>query len=218
MDMADKPSADQPQTRSVKISQDERTGWSSERPRRDGAPPRPPDISVRCRVLSPSDELRYSPGSLLVIVSASKAERDRFAERLIDSRMLLSLDKVRALLAGRVDEDQVAGRAQEILDAAVIKRLEANQTVTIAADGLDAGERDRYVRMAHAARRPRHLILLEAAREDVDEEDLATVNDLRRRLDAGELGAEGFQTAVRIGGESVGELKRIVFQRPPRDD
>ena len=210
--------ADQPSTRSVKISEDERTGWSSERPRRDGAPPRPPDISVRCQVLTPSDHLRYSPGSLLVIVSASAAERDRFAERLIDSRTLLSLDKVRALLAGRVDEEEIASRAQEVLDSAVLKRLEANQTVTIAADGLEAGERERYVRMAHGVRRPRHLILLEAARDDVHEDDLATLNELRRRLDAGELGAEGFQTALRIGGGSVGELKRIVFQRPPRDD
>ena len=90
-------------------------------------------------VLSPSDELRYSPGSLLVIVSASAVERDRFAERLIDSRTLLSLDKVRTLLAGRVDEEEIASRAQEVLDAAVVKRLEANQTVTIAAEGLEAG-------------------------------------------------------------------------------
>jgi predicted kinase len=210
--------AGQPQTRSVKISEDERTGWSSERPRRDGAPPRPPDVSVRCRVLSPADELRYSPGSMLVIVSASPADRDRFAAQLIDDRTLLSLDKVRALLEGRVQESEMANRAQEVLDAAIVKRLNAKQTVAIAADGLGADERERYVRMAHAARRPRHLILLEAARADVAESDLATLNDLRRRLDAGELGAEGFQTAVRIGGESVSELKRIVFQRAPKEE
>jgi predicted kinase len=210
--------ADQPQTRSVKISEDERTGWSSERPRRDGAPARPPNVSVRCRVLSPADELRYTPGSMLVIVSPSAPDRDRFAERLIDNRMLLSLGKVRDLLEGRVDSSEMATRAQEVLDAAIAKRLDAKQTVTITADGLEAGERERYVRMAHAARRPRHLILLEAARADVAEEDLAILNDLRRRLDAGELGAEGFQTAVRIGGESLSELKRIVFQRAPRED
>ena len=67
-----------PPTRSVKISEDERRGWSSDRPRRDGAPPRPASISVRCRVLSPSDHVRYSPGSLLVIVSSSATGRDRF--------------------------------------------------------------------------------------------------------------------------------------------
>jgi predicted kinase len=169
-------------------------------------------------VLTPSDHLRYSPGSLLVIVSASAAERGRFTERLIDSRALVSLDKVRALLAGRLSDEEIADRASEILDAAVLKRLQANQTVAIAADGLDADERERYVRMAAEAKRPRHLILLEAAKGDVDESDLATLNELRRRLDAGELGAEGFQTAVRIGGEAVFELKRIVFRPQPRDE
>jgi predicted kinase len=211
--------ADDPQIRSVKISDDERRGWSSERPRRDGAPPRPPDISVRCRVLTPSDHLRYSPGSMLVIVSASPVERDRFAERMIQNRAsLLSLDKVRALLAGRASEEEIAARAPEILAAAIQKRLQAGETVVIAAEGLEASERERYALMAAGAKRPRHLLLLEAAREDVQEGDRAALNELRRRLDAGELGQEGFQTAVRIGGGSVGELKRIVFQRPPRDD
>jgi predicted kinase len=210
---------DDPQIRSVKISDDERRGWSSERPRRDGAPPRPPDISVRCRVLTPSDHLRYSPGSMLVIVSASPVERDRFAERMIQNRAsLLSLDKVRALLAGRASEEEIAARAPEILAAAIQKRLQAGETVVIAAEGLEASERERYALMAAGAKRPRHLLLLEAAREDVQEGDRAALNELRRRLDAGELGQEGFQTAVRIGGGSVGELKRIVFQRPPRDD
>ena len=209
--------ADESRTRSVKIGEDERGGWSSERPRRDGAQ-RPPDISVRCRVLSPSDHLRYSPGSLLVIVSASPAERDRFAGHLIDSRALLSLAKVRELLAGRVAEDEIADRAPEILDAAIRKRLEASETVVVAADGLDAGEREHYARLAAALKRPRHLLLLEAARDLVQEEDLSTLNELRRRLDAGELGQEGYQTAVRIGGGAIGELKRIIFQHPPRED
>src|SRR5918996_4473772 len=98
---------ERPGPRSVKIGEEERTGWSSERPRRDGVQ-RPPDISVRCRVLAPSDHLRYSPGSLLVIVSPSPAERDRFAERMIQNRAsLLSLGKVRALLAGRVPEEEI---------------------------------------------------------------------------------------------------------------
>jgi predicted kinase len=211
--------ADQPPTRSVKIGEDERTGWSSERPRRDGGPTRPPNISVRSRVLTPSDHLRYSPGSMLVIVCPSPAERDRFAERMIPNRgSLLSLGKVRSLLAGRVSEADIESRATDVLDAAVLKRLEANETVVIAAEGTSAEERERYARMAAAAKRPRHLILLEVARADVPEEERAALNELRRRLDAGELGAEGFQTAVRVGGQSVSELKRIVFEYPPRDD
>ena len=211
--------AEQPPTRSVKISEDERTGWSSDRPRRDGAPPRPPSVSVRCRVLTPSDHVRYSPGSLLLLVCPSPAERDRFAEDLIDNRAaLLSLGKVRALLEGRVTEEEIAARAVEILDAAVLKRLGANETVVIAAEGLGAEERERYVRMAARFKRPRHVILLDTSREGVQEEDRAVLNDFRRRLDAGELGAEGFNTALRLGGDSLSELKRIVFAHPPRDD
>src|SRR4051794_36863460 len=91
-----------PNARSVRISDDERGGWSSDRPRPGGRPPRPVDVSVRGRVLTPSDELRYSPGSLLVIVSASKDQRDALVQRVLESPgAVLSLDKVRGLLQGR---------------------------------------------------------------------------------------------------------------------
>jgi AAA domain-containing protein len=207
-----------PNARSVKIADDERGGWSSDRPRRDGRS-RPADISVRCRVLSPSEALRYSPGSLLLIASASAAQRDAFAERLIQSRSsLLSLDKVRRLIAGRVPEDELESRAEELLDAALRKRLEAGETTVVTAAGLDPAERERYARLAAGSRRPRHLILLEAPPADVADDDRAPLNALRRRLDAGELGAEGFQTALRLGGASISELKRIVFASQPRDE
>jgi len=174
---------------------------------------------VRCRVLSPSDQLRYSPGSLLVIVCASSSERERFAQRLVENRAsLLSLDKVRGLLAGRVPEQEIEARGAELLGAALQKRLEANEDVVVCADGLGADERERYVRLAARHKRPRHLILVEAGRDQVDEEQRAPLNDLRRRLDAGELGAEGFQTALRLGGKSVSELKRIVFRSLSRDE
>jgi predicted kinase len=203
----------------VKISEDERTGWSSDRPRRDGAPPRPADLTVHCRVLSPADRLRYSPGSLLVVASASSAERDAFLNRLIEDRAcLLSLGKVRALLAGRVAEDDIDARAAELLRAAVAKRLDSKETVVLAADTLLAEEREPFVRMAAALKRPRHLILLEIARDQVPEEDLLALNELRRALDGGELGAEGFQTALRLGGGTAAEVKRILFRPPPRED
>jgi predicted kinase len=211
--------ASRPPARSVKISDDERTGWSSDRPRRDGAPPRPADLTVHCRVLSPTDRLRYSPGSLLVVVGASPAERNAFLDRLIEDRAsLLSLEKVRTLLAGRVSEDELPARAQELLLAAVSKRLESRETVVLAADGFEPAEREPFVRAAAALKRPRHLILLETAREQVPEEDLAALNELRRALDAGELGGEGFQTALRLGGGTAGEVKRILFRPPPRED
>ena len=112
--------SEKPPARSVKISADERTGWSSERPRAGGGPARPVDVSVRCRVLAPSHRLRYSPGSLLVIVGAQAAEPERFAERVIEERgATLAPSRVRALLAGRVPESEIEARASELLAGAV---------------------------------------------------------------------------------------------------
>ncbi|HEY1590864.1 MAG TPA: hypothetical protein VGF81_03670 [Solirubrobacteraceae bacterium] len=210
---------DQTPQRSVRIGSDERTGWSSERPRRDGAPPRPANLSVRSRVLRPSDRLRYSPGSLLLIVGAAASDPDRFAEGVVEERgAVLSLAKVHALLAGRVGADEVEAKSRELLDAAILKRLKAGQTVVVAIQGFDAGERERLVRLAHGEGRPRHLILIETSRDHVLDEERPGLDELRRALDAGELGSEGFQTVLRLGGNSLSELKRIVFQRPPRDD
>lgn len=206
-----------PSSRSVKISDDERGGWSSDRPRT--GPVRPADISTRCNILKPADRMRYSPGSLLLITSASGPERDAFAARLIEDRSsLLSLAKVRGLLAGRVDADQIEARAHDLLHAAARKRLDSGETVVVVLDGLDAAEREPYVRAAASLRRPRHLILLETSREQVAEEDLAPLNELRRALDAGELGGEGIQTALRLGGGTAGEVKRIVFRPAPAQD
>lgn len=204
--------------RSVKIGADERTGWSSERPRKDGAP-READISTRCKVLRPSDAIRYSPGSLLMIVSGSEADRESFAERAIEQKnAILTTGKVRALLAGRVADEEMDARAAQLLEAAVAKRLDAKESTVVVTGGLDPAERERFARIAAKAGRPKHLILIEAGRDDVAEEDRGPLNELRRRLDAGELGAEGFDTALRLGGASIGELRRIVFRPAPRDD
>jgi hypothetical protein len=212
--------ADTPTSRSVKISNDERGAWSSDRPRREGdGPPRPRDLTTRCRVLSPVDRMRYSPGSLLVIVSPSAEVRDRFTERVFEEKgLVLSPDALRKLIAGRVPDEQLDASAAALLTATVKKRLDSGDSVVVALDGLEAEERDPFVRAASELRRPRHLILLEAARDDVAEEDRAQLNELRRAVDAGEVGSEGFQTAMRLGGGTIAELKRIVFRPAPKDD
>jgi hypothetical protein len=172
--------ADNSSTRTVKIGADERTGWSSERPRRDGAPPRPTDISEKCRVLRPTDRMRYSPGSLVVIAGPAGVDVDRGA--------VLSLTKVRALLAGRVPEDDLEEKAQTLLDTAVAKRLEARQSVVVPVEGLEPESRDRFVRPAHAVRRPRHLILVDGSPDQVTDEERPLLDELRRALDAGDGG------------------------------
>ncbi|MBA2516277.1 MAG: hypothetical protein H0V22_03000 [Solirubrobacterales bacterium] len=176
-------------------------------------------MSVRGRVLAPSDRLRYSPGSLVLIVCADPATRERFCARVLeDPSALLSMDKVRGLLQGRVGDAEIETKALALIDTAVTKRLAGGQTVVMAMEDLDRGRRERYVRMAAEHRRPRHLILVEAGKESVADEDRAALSELRTALDAGGLGAEGFMTSLRLGGRTVEELKRIVFARPPADD
>jgi hypothetical protein len=205
--------------RSVKIGDDERLGWSSERPRREGAPQRPADISTRNRVLKPSEELLYSPGSLVVVASSAPDQAEGFVTRLVQSKgALFSLNKVRALLQGRVGEAELEARAQELLTGAIAKRLESGETVVVVMESLDAEEREPFVRLAAAVGRPRHLILFEPAGVDLDDERKAALSDLRRRLTATELGQEGFQTSLRLAGSTIGEVKRLDFQRPSRDD
>ena len=163
--------------------------------------------------------MRYSPGSLLVIVGPQALEPVRFAERVIEERgATLTRTRVRELLAGRVAEGEIEERADQLLAGAVLKRLQSGQSVVLPLEGFDAAERERYVRLAHGLRRPRHLILLDGSRDQVGDDERPALDELRRSLDAGELGLEGFQTALRLGGHALAELKRIVFQPPPRDD
>ena len=205
--------------RSVKIGDDERLGWSSERPRREGGPQRPADISTRNRVLKPSEELIYSPGSLVVVASSAPADAGSFVNRLVQSKgALFSMAKVRTLLAGRVGEAELEMRAQELLTNAVAKRIDSGETVVLVTETLDAEEREPFVRLAAAAGRPRHIVLFEPAGVDLDEEGKAALSDLRRRLTAGELGQEGFQTSLRLAGRTIGDVKRLDFQRPSRED
>jgi hypothetical protein len=205
--------------RSVKIGDDERLGWSSERPRREGGPTRPVNIASRNRVLRPAEELLYSPGSLLVVVSSAPTEAEAFVNRLVQSKgAIMSMSKVRGLLQGRVADDELDERAEELLANAVAKRIESSETVVLVAESLAPEEREPFVRMAAMAGRPRHIMLFEPAGVQLDDGQKAALSDLRRRLTASELGDEGFQTSLRLAGSSIGEVKRLDFQRPARDE
>ena len=145
--------ATRPPGRSVKIGEDERTGWSSDRPRRDGAPPRPANLTVHCRVLRPADRLRYSPGSLLIVACADPAERDAFLERLDRGALgaaLAGQGRRRCSRAASPRRSSPSG-PRELLAAAVAKRLENRQTVVLAAEGFEPEEREPFVRVAAAA-------------------------------------------------------------------
>src|SRR3954453_19817131 len=113
--------------RSVKIPDNERGGWSSDRPRRPGEAERPPrklDVSVRGRVLGPSDRIRYNPGILVLIAGADPGPRGRFVRRVIDEQSsVLSAEKVRALLRGKVAESELEAKADQLRAAGWTERV-----------------------------------------------------------------------------------------------
>jgi len=208
-------SASRPASRSVKIGVDERTGWSSDRPRRDGAPERPPNLSVHCSVLKPIDRLRYSPGSLLIVVSASASERDAFVKRLIDDRAsLLSLAKVRSLLTGKVAAEELEGRAQELL---ALVGLDAAQFLPRYPHELSGGQRQR-VGVARALAADPPILLMDEpfgaldplTRVEIRREFLALQQRLQKTIvivthDT----SEALLLGTRIGLMESGELKGL---------
>ena len=115
--------------------------------------------------------MRYSPGSLVLVVCPDPELRDAFCERVLaDQNALLSLGKIRALIKGRVPDEQLDAKAQELVDATATKRLAAGHSVVVALEGLGAEEREHYVRMAAPHRRPRHLVLVEVGKDRVPED------------------------------------------------
>ncbi len=160
--------------------------------------------------------MRYTPGSLLLVVSASVIERDRFLERLIEDKgAVFTFDKVRTLLAGRVPEEDLDAKAQELLENAIKKRLTSGNTVVVGLDTLDPAEREPILRTATELKRPRHVIFLDTK---VGDEDRPAHDALRKGLEAGGLGGEGVQTAMRLGGSAITDLRIIVFRRAPKQD
>lgn len=208
-----------PEGRRVKIGSDERTGWSSDRPRRDGQEPKPrgPQVAVRSRVLPPTDRQRYSPGSVVVIAGGTEADRERFVARRVEEQgALLSAGRIRRMVEGKVPAEKLEDAVAQLIEATVTKRVASEGSVIVLADDLTPASRQRFVEAAARARRPRHLIFLDLPTGDDEAEALR--NDLRRQIDGPGLGEEGFMTVLRLGGRAVDELKRIVFRPPPADD
>ena len=211
------------QPRNVKIGDNERGGWSSDRPRRPGEPERPPrkqDVSVRGRVLGPTDRMRYSPGSLLLIACADRTLRDRFVARVIDEQSaVLSLDKVRALLAGKVAEDELDAKAQR---AARRRRVQALHGRPDRRDPARDARRPRSASATCASPPPTGARAISCswrpARTTSPTPTASRSASCAPRSTGASSAQEGFMTSLRLGGRMVEELKKIIFAPPPADD
>ena len=209
--------------RSVKISDNERGGWSSDRPRRPGEAERPPrkvDVSVRGRVLSPPTGCATRPGSLVLIACADPQQRARFTARVIDEQSaVLSADKVRGLLRGqgpgRPARGQGAGAAGRRRVQALRRRADRRGPARgrwpprSASASCGSPRRTAGRAISCSSRCPR---------TPSPTRTRSSLGELRTALNAGELGQEGFMTSLRLGGHVIEELKKIVFAPPPADD
>jgi hypothetical protein len=167
-------------------------------------------------VLDPTDRLRYTPGSLVLVATPDAERAEEYLTGILEERgALLSRGRVERLLQGRVPAEELPEQAATVLERAVHKRLADGDATVLLLEGFDPEEREPWLRAAAARRRPRHLILLDGAAGD---DDKAALGELRKTLMAGGLGDEGLHTAIRLGGSSAAEVKKLVFRAPPRDD
>jgi len=219
--------------RSVKISEHERSGYSSDRTRR-GEPvredsPRQAETvrRARGRRLPPSNRLGYAPSSVIVLAGAAGSGKTTFAERLFDkgSVAVLSPDKIRRMIAAPPDSPEAQAQALSLIGQVAVQRLRAGQSVVIDGRALEPDERRGLVLIAQRARRPAHLIFLEASREQllesgVGEEDadrdLRLALELRRAIEQDRLGEEGFATVLTLTRRAADQVKQIGFDMDMR--
>jgi len=216
----------------VKISEHERSGYSSDRTRRgeiigdDGD--RPVNVRrARGRRLNPSNRLGYAPSSVIVLAGASRVGKTTFADRLFDkgSVAVLSIEKIRRMIASAPDESQARTQALSLIGQVAHQRLRAGQSVVLDGDALDPEERRGLVLIAQQARRPAHLIFLEGSREQLEESgadeaalerDLPLALELRRAVEQNRLGEEGFATVLTLTRRAADQVKQIGFDMDMR--
>lgn len=210
--------------RTVRISEHERSGYSSDRTRR-GEPVRDAAAEraltprrARGRRLAPSNRMSYAPSSVIVLAGARGAGQAAFAERLFDkgSVAVLSTERIQSMIAG----DPAPGQAVDLIGRVATQRLRAGQSVVVVGRALDAQERRDLVLIAQRARRPVHLILLEATRDQLlaggaDEQslesELPAATELRRGLERETLGEEGFSTVLSLTPRAAEQVRQIGF-------
>jgi hypothetical protein len=200
--------------RRVKIGKEERTGWSSERPPRDGDEKRPA-LRVNARVLTPAVALTYSPRSLIVVCAADESARAHLLKRAFPAEALLSKPRVADMLVGRAPAEQIPLLAERLFADTVKKRLLAGRPVVVEAQTLDESERELLLALAESAKRSAHLIVLNIGRQALgDDEAFYKLQALVQAARSGEVGFEGFRTSLVLGRSDIEALRSVEFVLP----
>lgn len=198
--------------RSVKIGADERTGWSSERPqRKTSGPGRPPKPPGRALTVAASDTLSFPSGSLVVFTGADAVTVHRLVARMLPRPALISYDVLARAVAEKVPAEQVGEVTLRLVAKRVAERQAEGQATVI-----ETGELSSELRTSLAALADRkagsHLVVLDSGRKAVDDDERfellrAVVTGAR----SGEIGAEGFSTAMVLGRVDLDKVTGIEF-------
>jgi hypothetical protein len=193
-------------SRRVVIGAEERSGWSSERTGRARL------SQSRAHVLHPASTLRYAPRSLLLIASALPDVRARLMARLFPAQLVVSPERARSLLEGRVGYKGQEGLVRQVMLVGTGRRLAEGHPTVVACEGLSAEEREAYGALAASHRRSAHLIVLDSGRTAVpDEDSFQRLQALCHLARSGEVGAEGLRTALVLGRSDVDALRSVSF-------
>ena len=198
--------------RSVKIGADERTGWSSERPRRassgSGRPPRP---AGRALPVPASDTLTFPSGGVVVFTGADAPAIHRLVARLLPRPALISYDVLARAVAEKVPSEQVGEVTLRLVGKRIAERQAEGQATVIETGELSAELRSGLAALADR-RAGAHLVVLDSGRKAVgDEERFEALRAIGTGARSGEFGAEGFSTAMVLGRVDLDKVTGIEF-------
>jgi hypothetical protein len=201
--------------RSVKIGADERTGWSSERPRREASSSgkgRPPKPAGRALAVKASDTLSFPAGGLVVFTGADAVVVHRLVARMLPRPALISYDVLaRAVAEKKVPEEQVAEVTLRLVGKRVAERQAEGQATVIETGDLSSELRTKLAALADR-RGGAHLVVLDSGRKAVgDDERFEVLRSVVAGARSGEIGSEGFSTAMVLGRVDLDHVTGIEF-------
>ncbi len=201
--------------RSVKIGADERTGWSSERPeRKSSGPGRPPRPAGRALNVAASDTLSFPNGSLVVFTGADPITVHRLVARMLPRPALISYDALARQVAEKVPADRVGEVTLQLISKRVGERKAEGQATAIETADLSSELRTALAAMADR-RAGSHLVVFDSGRKAVgDDERFEQLRAVVSGARSGEIGSEGFSTAMVLGRVDLDKVTGIEFVAP----
>jgi hypothetical protein len=198
--------------RSVKIGADERTGWSSERPQRaKSGPGRPPRPAGRALNVAASDTLSFPSGSLVVFTGADAVTVHRLVARMLPRPALISYDTLARAVAEKVPAEQVEEVTLRLVSERVAERQAEGQATVIETGELSSELRTKLAALADR-RAGSHLVVLDSGRKALgDDERFEALRTVVSGARSGEIGAEGFSTAMVLGRVDLDKVTGIEF-------